>query len=156
MASSSVSQESLDHEDYEITARRNRHIRPIRTRAGVPSSRGLAGAAGAAAGGDTCAAGTGIAPLATQEGGSPIHIHPAHGSSGGMLHTHTPHTHGQEHESPTRSATQARLKEKRSRPNHLHKGKTAKDKRKLREKRRSTGVVRGLPSTEVRIYLVYF
>ena len=150
MASSSVSQESLDHEDYEFSARRNRHIRPMRTRAGVPPSHGkpgLAGAAGAAgAGGDSGGAGTGMAPLATQEGGSPIH--PAHGSSGGMLGA--PHSHGQEHESPTRSAAQARLKEKRSRPNHLHKGKTAKDKRKLREKRRSTGVVRGLPSTEVR------
>ena len=56
---------------------------------------------------------------------------------------------GADHESPTRSAA-SRLKEKaRSRANHLHKGKLPKDKRKLREKRRSTGVVH-LPSTEVR------
>lgn len=35
------------------------------------------------------------------------------------------------------------------RPNHLNKGKQPRDRRKLREKRRSTGVVH-LPSTEVR------
>ncbi|CAG0882184.1 unnamed protein product [Cyprideis torosa] len=42
----------------------------------------------------------------------------------------------------------ARLKEKRNvRPTHLNKGKVQRDRRKLREKRRSTGVVH-LPSTE--------
>ena len=63
-----------------------------------------------------------------------------------------------DHESPTRLA--ARLKDKRIRPNHLHKGKAGKDKRKLREKRRSTGVVHlQQPSTEVYtlipLFLVY-
>ena len=68
---------------------------------------------------------------------------------------------GGDHDSPTRSATsRAKEREKRVRPNHLQKGKTAKDKRKLREKRRSTGVVH-LPSTEVSLqtyivnYLLY-
>uniref|UniRef100_A0A2C9KJ91 Uncharacterized protein n=1 Tax=Biomphalaria glabrata TaxID=6526 RepID=A0A2C9KJ91_BIOGL len=42
---------------------------------------------------------------------------------------------------------QARLKEKRNVRSHM-KGKLPKDKRKLREKRRSTGVVHCIPSTE--------
>lgn len=52
------------------------------------------------------------------------------------------------HDSPTRTSAIQRAKDKRSRPNHLQKGKLPKDKRKLREKRRSTGVVH-LASTEV-------
>ena len=57
---------------------------------------------------------------------------------------------GEHGESPTRLG--GRLKDKRIiRPTHLHKGKAVKDKRKLREKRRSTGVVHmPHPSTEVR------
>ena len=128
MASSSLSQESLDKEELEYNARRSR-IRAIRTR-GVPHK-----ASGAGVTGD-CMDSQGT----DQVDGTSY--------PGNMLGT--PQTQGQDHESPTRSSTAARLKEKRSRPNHLHKGKTAKDKRKLREKRRSTGVVH-LPSTEVRI-----
>lgn len=45
-------------------------------------------------------------------------------------------------------ASRDRPKDKRTRPNHLQRGKLPKDKRKLREKRRSTGVVH-LQSTEV-------
>lgn len=53
-----------------------------------------------------------------------------------------------EHDSPSRGGV-GRIKDpKRNRPSHLHKGKMGlKDKRKLREKRRSTGVVH-LQSTE--------
>ena len=54
---------------------------------------------------------------------------------------------GADHDSPTRASS--RGKEKRGRPLHLYKGKTAKDKRKLREKRRSTGVLHFPASTEV-------
>jgi len=54
---------------------------------------------------------------------------------------------GADHDSPTRGS--ARGKEKRGRPLHLYKGKTAKEKRKLREKRRSTGVLHFPTSTEV-------
>ena len=54
---------------------------------------------------------------------------------------------GGDHDSPTRGS--ARGKEKRGRPLHLYKGKTAKEKRKLREKRRSTGVLHFPTSTEV-------
>ncbi|XP_064605595.1 uncharacterized protein LOC135470520 isoform X2 [Liolophura sinensis] len=53
-----------------------------------------------------------------------------------------------DHESTGRSlASRDRPKDKRTRPNHLQRGKLPKDKRKLREKRRSTGVVH-LQSTE--------
>ena len=55
---------------------------------------------------------------------------------------------GADHDSPTR-ASSSRGKEKRGRPLHLYKGKTAKDKRRLREKRRSTGVLHFPASTEV-------
>jgi len=74
------------------------------------------------------------APASTASVPTPVH----------HQHHHSHHLH--EHESPTRAAT-ARTKDKRCRPNHLHKAKPAKDKRKLREKRRSTGVVH-MPSTE--------
>ncbi|XP_042212915.1 PRKC apoptosis WT1 regulator protein-like isoform X2 [Homarus americanus] len=51
-----------------------------------------------------------------------------------------------DHDASPKPAT--RLKEKRvNRPNHTNKGKQQRDRRKLREKRRSTGVVH-LPSTE--------
>ena len=49
-----------------------------------------------------------------------------------------------EHDSPTKARV---MKDKRCRPNHLHKNR--QDKRRLREKRRSTGVVH-MASTEVR------
>ena len=125
MASSSLSQESLDKEELEYNARRSR-IRAIRTR-GVPHRPSGSGVAG---------------EYMDNQGTDQVDS----AYSGNMLGT--PQVQGQDHESPTRSSAAARLKEKRGRPNHLHKGKTAKDKRKLREKRRSTGVVH-LPSTEV-------
>ncbi|XP_070189585.1 lateral signaling target protein 2 homolog isoform X2 [Littorina saxatilis] len=122
MASSSVSQESLDMDDFDTMARRNR-IRTHRGRA-MPHRSG------------------------EREGGGDSHDRDGrerdhqNGDTGdGAGHA------GADHESPTRSAA-ARIKDKqRSRPNHMHKGKLPKDKRKLREKRRSTGVVH-LPSTE--------
>lgn len=128
MASSSVSQESLDMDDFDTMARRNR-IRTHRGRA-MPHRSGDR----VEAGGDAHdREGRG-----DHQNGDTVDntLHGGGGVGGGV-----------DHESPTRSAA-ARLKEKtRSRANHLHKGKLPKDKRKLREKRRSTGVVH-LPSTE--------
>ncbi|XP_076467211.1 uncharacterized protein LOC143298280 isoform X2 [Babylonia areolata] len=120
MASSSVSQESLDMDDFDTAARRNR-IRTHRGRA-MPHRSG------------------------EREGTGDVHD--------GRERDHQNGDTGDsalgigDHESPTRSAA-ARIKDKqRSRANHTHKGKPGpKDKRKLREKRRSTGVVH-LPSTE--------
>ncbi|CAG5126452.1 unnamed protein product, partial [Candidula unifasciata] len=135
MASSSVSQESLDMDDMDTTARRNR-IRIHRGHSGRgsmphrgPTDRGDGGELdrddrgdyGPDVGDGSSTTGVG---LVTQS------------------HSHLPG----DHESPTRGAA-ARLKDKRSRPNHM-KGKLPKDKRKLREKRRSTGVVHCIPSTE--------
>lgn len=137
MASSSVSQESLDMDDLDTTARRNR-IRVHRGHSGRgsmphrgPTDRGDAGEVDKDGKGDHHNGDT-------ADGGG------AGGTGGGMQsHSHLPG----DHESPTRGAA-ARLKDKRSRPNHM-KGKLPKDKRKLREKRRSTGVVHCIPSTEV-------
>lgn len=120
MASSSVSQESLDRDDYEYTARKNR-ARVFRVRGPAPYR-------------------------AEPQESDDVDVKEHNGNGCEELDVpHSLHT-GVEHESPTRLAT--RGKDKRARPNHLHKGKTVKDKRKLREKRRSTGVVH-LPSTEV-------
>lgn len=108
MASSSVSQESLDIEDYEAISSRQSRVR--RARAMMPK------------------------PIEDREtprngdGDSDCDVIP-------------------EHESPSRSTTAASRARDKRRPNHLHKGKLPKDKRKLREKRRSTGVV-NLQSTE--------
>ena len=119
MASSSVSQESLDREDYEIQNARRSRVRVLRTRGHVkPGDDG---------------AGDGDSPVGGEADG-PTGYNPAAATA--------------DHESPTRNPKH--IKDKRTRPSHLHKGKTAKDKRKLREKRRSTGVVH-LPSTEVSI-----
>ncbi|KAL8621934.1 hypothetical protein ACOMHN_046138 [Nucella lapillus] len=118
MASSSVSQESLDMDDFDTAARRNR-IRTHRGRA-MPHRSG------------------------EREGAGDVHD----GRERDHQNGDTGDTALGDHESPTRSAA-ARIKDKqRSRANHTHKGKPGpKDKRKLREKRRSTGVVH-LPSTE--------
>lgn len=125
MASSSVSQESLDTEDFAISARKSK-IRTLRARGLMnplprstdrereedPCDRDRFDE-------DTDTPGWGVIP---------------------------------EHESPSRCTPASRTKDKRMRPNHLHKGKLPKDKRKLREKRRSTGVGLGglahLASTE--------
>ncbi|XP_074650118.1 uncharacterized protein LOC141905197 isoform X2 [Tubulanus polymorphus] len=128
MASSSVSQESLDKEDFEPT-RRSR----MRILRGRSSSHVKSGGGGDSV--DMAERGTG----GDQNGADCDFHHQYHhdcgGGGGGG---------GGEHESPTRLS---RMKDKRGRPNHLHKGKNVKDKRKLREKRRSTGVVH-IPSTE--------
>ncbi|XP_063419397.1 putative uncharacterized protein DDB_G0274405 [Mytilus trossulus] len=107
MASSSVSQESLDTVDYEQSARKSK-IRSLRAKGVLPRSSERE------------------ADPNDKENGD-------EGFSG-------------EHESPSRGGV-GRAKDKRTRPSHL-KGKMGlKDKRKLREKRRSTGVVH-LQSTE--------
>ncbi|XP_060071643.1 PRKC apoptosis WT1 regulator protein-like [Ylistrum balloti] len=121
MASSSVSQESLDTEDFAISIRKSK-IRNMRARGLNPLPRSTDREREE----DSCdipcdqdTPGWGVIP---------------------------------EHESPSRCIATSRTKDKRTRPNHLHKGKLPKDKRKLREKRRSTGVGLGglahLPSTE--------
>ncbi|ESO84813.1 hypothetical protein LOTGIDRAFT_168300 [Lottia gigantea] len=122
MASSSVSQESLDMEDFENQAKRNR----IRTHRG----RGMIHRSAEREGSDQCER------EAREQNGD--HEKENNCASLSLVQT--------EHDSPTRGAAN-RMKDKRTRPNHLHKGKLPKDKRKLREKRRSTGVVH-LPSTE--------
>eukprot|EP00918_Siedleckia_nematoides_P064679 GHVU01140635.1.p1 GENE.GHVU01140635.1~~GHVU01140635.1.p1 ORF type:complete len:181 (+),score=19.75 GHVU01140635.1:32-574(+) len=124
MASSSVSQESLDRDDYEINARRriNRTLR---------SGRGLSHRPEHHESFDSYTCTSHYGEHIEGESG----IGPDRQESSVLA----------EHESPTRMAN--RMKDKRGRPNHLHKGKPLKDKRKLREKRRSTGVVH-LPSTE--------
>jgi len=125
MASSSVSQESLDTEDFEIAARKSR-IRNLRARGALPRS--------------------------TEREREEDNWHEQNddddNKTTGWITGAIP-----EHESPSRTTPASRAKDKRSRPNHLHKGKLPKDKRKLREKRRSTGVGLGglahLQSTEV-------
>ena len=112
MASSSVSQESLDTVDYAEQSARKSKIRSLRAKGVLPRS-------------------------------NERELEPAdkdlNGDDG---------FNGEPHESPSRGVV-GRMKDKRTRPSHLHKGKMAlKDKRKLREKRRSTGVVH-LQSTEV-------
>ena len=128
MASSSVSQESLDiNEDYELKARR-RQIRTQRAR-GAPFHKP----------GDHESETSGDREGWDLNGDETSPVVPGQ----------TAHLTGDSivHESPSRTAMQ-RAKDKRTRPNHLQKGKLMKDKRKLREKRRSTGVVH-LASTEV-------
>ena len=134
MASSSVSQESLDREDYEISTRRSR-IRTLRSRTTAAHNKNES----VETTDDKDQDGEDMLDADLSLGPSPGHVTfapPGAGAAAG------------DHESPTRLT--ARMKDKRIRPNHmhLHKGKTAKDKRKLREKRRSTGVVH-LQSTEV-------
>ena len=110
MASSSVSQESLDTEDFQLVSQRRSRVRPgLRCRAPIK---------------DQAMDGGVVADDPREEPGEPV-----------------------DHDSPTRGAS--RGKEKRGRPLHLYKGKTAKEKRKLREKRRSTGVLHFPTSTEV-------
>ena len=119
MASSSVSQESLDiTEDYEINARRSR-IRALRAKGAFHKT------------------GDHESETSNDREGWDV--------NGGDTPVQAGGTDSLAHDSPSRSAMQR--KDKR-RPNHLQKGKPLKDKRKLREKRRSTGVVH-LVSTEV-------
>ena len=134
MASSSVSQESLDRDEYEYTARKSR-IRNLRSRG--PSHKGDS------FDGDHNGV-DGLGGTVEQTEGSPG----LGAGSAGVAAVAA--VAAADHDSPTR-ISRAKDRDKRSRPNHLHKGKTAKDKRKLREKRRSTGVVH-LPSTEVSLF----
>lgn len=107
MASSSVSQESLDIEDYELSARKSR-VRALRAQR-VLYPRG----------GERETDGTGDVKDVNGDEGTGVSPEPL------------------VHDSPTRSTAVQRAKDKRAR----QKGKLPKDKRKLREKRRSTGVV---------------
>ena len=119
MASSSVSQESLDIEDYELSARKSR-VRALRAQR-VLYPRG----------GERETDGTSEIKDVNGDEGPGVSPEPL------------------VHDSPTRSTAVQRAKDKRAR----QKGKLPKDKRKLREKRRSTGVVH-LASAEV-IYLLF-
>uniref|UniRef100_A0A0L8IEU3 Uncharacterized protein n=1 Tax=Octopus bimaculoides TaxID=37653 RepID=A0A0L8IEU3_OCTBM len=142
MASSSVSQESLDREDIDISNRRYK-VRMSRPR--VAANKGDKEGIGDHS----------VDTLRDQNGDRTDHYSGTVGDDlegvnrvmGSPATSSTTTTiGGVDHESPTRAAS-SRAKDKRTRPNHLHKGKPPKDKRKLREKRRSTGVVH-LPSTE--------
>ena len=141
-------------DDFDTTARRNR-IRVHRGHSGrgavpfrsLPDRGGMGGVPGEheeGAGSGPC---TGR-DLNGESGDGAAGVGSLGGSGLGLsAHGH----HAVDHESPTRSAA-ARLKDKqRGRPNHM-KGKLPKDKRKLREKRRSTGVVHCMPSTEVNFF----
>ena len=146
MASSSVSQESLDHEDFEISTRRTR-VRVMRSRAVAPSERGKV---------DTSEAADDKDVVDGELHKSVTIPHRAGGVAGPtasvMLQGHVSFcaansslTAG-DHESPNR----LKIKDKRGWPGYLHKTKAAaKDKRKLREKRRSSGLVH-VQSTEVK------
>ncbi|XP_076357147.1 PRKC apoptosis WT1 regulator protein-like [Tachypleus tridentatus] len=129
MASSSLSQEDADHE-FEISSRRSR-IRTARANArNVPTSSRSAVPDGGV---------TGDAEVTVQTGAvytSGIGCTEGSGIVSGV---------GDQDVSPKPTS---RAKDKRCpRPNHVNKGKAQRERRKLREKRRSTGVVH-LPSTE--------
>lgn len=121
-----MSQESLDiNDDFELNARRTR-IRTLRARGALHR----AGDRDSETSGDICDMnGDGEALPSSSTAQSSV-------ITGDTVH-----------DSPTRTSAVQRAKDKRTRPNHLQKGKLPKDKRKLREKRRSTGVVH-LASTE--------
>ncbi|XP_076374766.1 uncharacterized protein LOC117220637 isoform X5 [Megalopta genalis] len=129
MASSSVSQEDFDN-DYELTSRRSR-IRTARARVGPPRA------------GDTSS-------INFQKNAPNVE------ESQGVCETSSNSAPGHENQ---QNKPIMRKQDKRvtgrvfsvvsclHRPTHINKGKQQRDRRKLREKRRSTGVVH-LPSTE--------
>lgn len=120
MASSSLSQEDFEA-DYETCARRTR-VRTARARnVNAAASRVLDATV-------DHEEGTGCVPIPIGQAGIDRNIV------------------GPEHEASPKP-TASRAKDKRTRPNHINKGKQQRDRRKLREKRRSTGVVH-MPSTE--------
>lgn len=123
MASSSVSQESLDTEDFEFNARKNRvRIMPMARARGTASH---------TASHIKTAEPDNLDSLAQVQSRSSLYT----------TYNNEDNSSNVEQGSPTRSSC-VRGKEKRIlRPNYLHPKKSAKDKRKLREKRRSTGVV---------------
>ncbi|XP_026667293.1 PRKC apoptosis WT1 regulator protein-like isoform X5 [Ceratina calcarata] len=132
MASSSVSQEDFDN-DFELTSRRSR-IRTARARVNPPRT------------GDSAA-------INFQKSGQNVE------ESQGVCDTSSNSVLPPDHESQQNKPIM-RKQDKRvtgrvfsvvsclHRPTHINKGKQQRDRRKLREKRRSTGVVH-LPSTEV-------
>ncbi|XP_071633790.1 uncharacterized protein [Temnothorax longispinosus] len=131
MASSSVSQEDFDN-DFELTSRRPR-IRTARTRV-VPARTGD------------------VSSISFQKNTTDVE------ESQGVYDASSNPVLPTEHENP-QSKPIIRKQDKRvtgrvfsvvsclHRPTHINKGKQQRDRRKLREKRRSTGVVH-LPSTE--------
>ncbi|XP_071443252.1 uncharacterized protein [Hetaerina americana] len=151
MASSSVSQEDVDN-DFELSSRRTRirTARACRNANPPPPSTALTSSSSI----------TAIPPSALASRINDHHSlgcevdHPDDGNidgtgnlgsclGGGELRT----TEGGDHNDASPKPL-GRAKEKRvNRANHLNKGKQQRDRRKLREKRRSTGVVH-LPSTE--------
>ncbi|XP_032670500.1 PRKC apoptosis WT1 regulator protein-like isoform X5 [Odontomachus brunneus] len=138
MASSSVSQEDFDN-DFELTSRRSR-IRTARARVGPPR--------------------TGDASSISFQKSTPD-VEESQGAYDASSNPVLP----PEHENP-QSKPIIRKQDKRvtgrvfsvvsclHRPTHINKGKQQRDRRKLREKRRSTGVVH-LPSTEERTARMY-
>ncbi|XP_057335262.1 PRKC apoptosis WT1 regulator protein-like isoform X2 [Microplitis mediator] len=139
MASSSVSQEDFDN-DYELTSRRPR-IRTARARA-IPPARATANVSSSAA--------NDIITLNFQK--NPVDDEPGICDSGSTI---LPGDHDtQQNNKPIMRKQDKRITNRVSsvvsclhRPIHINKGKQQRDRRKLREKRRSTGVVH-LPSTE--------
>ncbi|XP_028045579.1 PRKC apoptosis WT1 regulator protein-like isoform X5 [Monomorium pharaonis] len=129
MASSSVSQEDFDN-DFELTSRRSR-IRTARARVG-PGAR------------------TGDVSSISFQKNTPD-VEESQGAYDASSNSVLP----PEHENP-QSKPIMRKQDKRvtGRPTHINKGKQQRDRRKLREKRRSTGVVH-LPSTEERNARIY-
>ncbi|XP_071633795.1 uncharacterized protein [Temnothorax longispinosus] len=128
MASSSVSQEDFDN-DFELTSRRPR-IRTARTRV-VPARTGD------------------VSSISFQKNTTDVE------ESQGVYDASSNPVLPTEHENP-QSKPIIRKQDKRvtGRPTHINKGKQQRDRRKLREKRRSTGVVH-LPSTEERNARIY-
>ncbi|XP_031833810.1 uncharacterized protein LOC116427512 isoform X6 [Nomia melanderi] len=118
MASSSVSQEDFD--DYELASRRSR-IRTARARVGPPRT------------GDTSSINFQKSTPNVEE-------------SQGVCETssNSVPSHENQQNKPIMRKQDKRVT---GRPTHINKGKQQRDRRKLREKRRSTGVVH-LPSTE--------
>ncbi|XP_025156570.1 PRKC apoptosis WT1 regulator protein isoform X6 [Harpegnathos saltator] len=138
MASSSVSQEDFEN-DFELTSRRSR-IRTARARVGPPR--------------------TGDASSISFQKSTPD-VEESQGAYDASSNPVLP----PDHENP-QSKPIIRKQDKRvtgrvfsvvsclHRPTHINKGKQQRDRRKLREKRRSTGVVH-LPSTEERTARMY-
>nr|XP_050857470.1 PRKC apoptosis WT1 regulator protein-like isoform X2 [Vespula vulgaris] len=121
MASSSVSQEDFDN-DFELTSRRSR-IRTARARVGPPRT------------GDT-------ASITFQK--SAPDSEESQGICNSSSNSVPPSEHDGQQNKPIMRKQDKRVT---GRPTHINKGKQQRDRRKLREKRRSTGVVH-LPSTE--------
>lgn len=141
MASSSLSQESLDHDDFDLSNRRIR-MKGTRTRA-VPIYKNESVETTDDKDIDDEDCSNQVGTMQTMEEHAVMLLTGPSGvdhisfSPGCMLFPG-------DHDSPTR----AKVKDKRGWPSHLHKGKAVKDKRKLREKRRSSGLVH-MQSTEV-------